>query len=451
MPQSNPVGFDGSQGFGGDFYAAYKHTYGPKQIEPLVYKNKPLLRDLRKVDDFEGDSYMHTIIYEDPEGGSTDYQTAQNGANTSSKTARFAIWRGREYASLILSAEEVRASRSDKGSLLRKKDYETRRMIEKMAYRIDIGLHGSGSGIVASFTTGNSASLGTNQITLDIPAMCVRFAVGMKLQLAANNPLDGSAPVLLNSGATAKVVAIQRSSAGSVPSIITLDQNVSAWAPSAAATTQYFLLRAGDGVGFGQNVLNGGICGLKAWLPAPAPVGTTPGQRISNNDQFWGYNRSVDPVRLAGCTYQAQPAEKYQVTFQNAGQELFVNGGGNEDNKMMLYVSPSDYTGYSLELGPQVRYADTDEAGSGFKRLKVRTQAGDLTLTADPQIEPGLFYIMDKDYAYIKCLDAVPHLDEQDGLTGLRTGVTDGMRMNWRAWYQLVIDEPGKCLVGRCI
>lgn len=449
MPQSNSVGFDGSGGFGGSFYAAYKHTYGPKQIEPLVYKNKPLFRDLRKVDDFEGDSYMHSIFYEDPEGGSTTFATAQNNAGTSSQSARFAIWRGREYAALNLSWEEVRASRSDKGALLKKKDYETRRMLEKMAYRIDTALHIGGSGILASFTTG--ASVATNVITLDVSAMCVRFAVGMKLQFSTTNPVDGTAVVPGNSGAIATVVGITRSSNSAIPSTLTLDQNISAWQPSAATSTQYFLLRAGDGVGFGQNVLNGGVCGLKCWLPAPPPVGTALGTRISLTDSFWGFNRSVDPTRLGGCIYQAQPGEKYQVTFQNAGQELFVNGGGNEDNKMMLYVSPSDYTGYSLELGPQVRYADVDDAGTGFKRLKVRTQAGDMTLTADPQLEPGLFYMLDMDAMHLKSLDNVPHLDEQDGLSALRSQSFDGQKMNWRAWYQLVVDEPGKHLVGRCI
>lgn len=467
MPQTKPINFDGSvrtvtenadgsSVFGQSFYAAYKHTYGPKRIEPLVYKNKPFFRDARKVDDFEGDSYMHTIVYEDPEGGSTDFSTAlTNGATASSQTARFAIWRGREYASLSLNAEEVRASRSDMGSLLRKKDYETRRMIDKMAYRIDVGLHNGGSGTLASFTpTAPQLTANPGVITLDVNAMCTRFAVGMKLQIATNDPKDGTAATLVNSGATATVMGIQRSSVPGIPTTLTLATGVTlnSWtATGLTAGTTYYLLRHGDGVGFGQNVLNGGICGLKAWLPAPPPVGTPMTSRLDAADRFWGFNRNVDPTRLAGCTYQAQAGEKYQVTFQNAGQELFVNGGGNEDNKMFLYVSPADYTGYSLELGPQVRFADVDEAGTGFKRLKVRTQAGDMTLTADPQIEPGLFYMLDKDAYYIKTLDSVPHIDEQDGLTGLRLSTADAQQIRWRAWYQLIFDEPGKCLVGRCV
>lgn len=454
MPQSNSVGFDGSGGFGGSFYAAYKHTYGPKRLEPLVYRNRPFFRDLRKVDNFEGDSYMHSILFEDPDTGSANVATALNQGQVASQSARFAIWRGHEYQTINLSAEEVRAARSDAGSLLRKKDYETRRVIDRMSYRIDIGLHNGGSGVLASFTTGNSGSLTTNPavLTLDVNAMCVRFAVGMKLQISTTAPVDGTAAAVMNSGAVATVTAINRSSVPGIPSTLTLDQSLATWTGSTAtATTQYFLLRNGDGIGFGQNVLNGGVCGLKCWLPAPPPIGTAFTTRLSASDSFWGFNRNVDPQRLAGCTYQAQPGEKYQVTFQNAGQELFINGGGNEPNKMKLYVAPADYNGYSQELGPQVRYADVDGAGSGFKDLKVRTMAGDFTLSADPQLEPGLFYMIDMDTCYLKTLDAVPHMDEQDGLTGLRLSTADAQQIRWRSWHQLIFDEPGRNLVGRCV
>ena len=453
MPQSNAVGFDGSGGFGGSFYAAYKHTYGPSRVKPLVYRNRPFLRDARKKDDFTGDSYMHSIFFEDPDTGSVSISNALAQGNVSSQSARFAIWRGHEYQTLNLSAEEVRAARDDAGSLLRKKDYETRRVIDRMAYRIDIAMHNGGSGVLASFTTGNAASLTANPgvVTLDTNAMCVRFAVGMKLQGSTTAPIDGTPAALMNAGAVATVTAINRSSVPGIPSTITLDQSLTTWLGAPATTSQYFLLRAGDGVGFGQNVLTGGTCGLKCWLPAPPPIGTAFTTRLAANDSFWGFNRNVDPQRLAGCTYQAQPGEKYQVTFQNAGQELYINGGGNEPGKMKLYVAPADYNGYSQELGPQVRYADTNQGGAGFRDLMVRTQAGDMTLTADPQLEPGLFYMLDTDTYYIKTLDEMPHMDEQDGLTGLRLSGADAQQIRWRSWHQLIFDEPGRNLVGRCV
>jgi hypothetical protein len=467
MPQSNAVGFDGSGGFGGAFYAAFKHTYGPKRIEPLIYNNNPLFQKIRKVDDFEGDSYMHTIAFEDPDNGSTNIATAltqtvnpYTSLNAMSQTARFAIWRGREYQALNLAAEEVRASRSDAGSLLRKKDYETRRVLKAMGRRIDMALHNGGAGVLASFTTAataggspNGTTLAGNTIQLDVNAMCTRFAVGQVIQVASTNNIDGSQNTLMNAGATATITGIQRSTVAGIPTTIQLNGGTGTLSSVFALTTStaYYILRNGDNVGFGQNVLNGGICGLKCWLPAPPPVGTALTTRIAANDAFWGFNRNADVQRLAGCAYQAQPGEKFSVSFQNAGQELYVNGGGNEPGKMLLLVAPSDYTGYSLELGPQVRYADTNTASSGFRDLMVRTQAGDMTLTADPQLEPGLFYMLDLDALYLKSLDNVPHIDEQDGLMGLRLSSSDAQQIRWRAWYQLILDEPGRCLVGRCV
>ena len=449
------INFDGSSSggnpnFGGTFFGAYKHTYGPKRIEPIVQKNRPLLKFLKKIDDFEGDAYIHTIAYEDPDTGSTDFATALANANTSSKTARFSIWRGREYQAINISAEEIRASRSDFGSLLRKKDYETRRVLDRMGYRIDVALHGNGTGALATFTTGGSVA--TPTLTLDIPAMHVRLAVGMNVQIAATTTVlnDGTAPTLIGGppATTWQIIGIRRSTNPAIPSQVTLNANLT----GLSTTTNYTLIRAGDGVGFGMNLLTGGVCGLKAWLPAPPPVGTAFTTRFpGGTDNFWGLNRTVDETKLAGCVYQAQPGEKYQVSFQNAGQELYVNGGGNEDPNMLLLVHPVDYTGYSLELGPQVRYGDVDEASSGFKALKVRTQAGDMSLVADPQVEPGLFYMLDRDALHIKTLDSIPHVDQQDGLTGLRLSGSDGQQIRWRAWYQLVVTEPGRCLVGRIV
>jgi hypothetical protein len=447
MPQSNPIGYDGSGGFGAAFYANYKEVFGPASVEPLVYKNRPFLKDIVKKDLFEGANYAHTIIYEDPQGGSATFQTSLQNELCSSQSARLMIWRGREYQAIQLDNEEIRASRSNIGALLQKKGYETKRVLEEMSRRIDISLHGSGSGIIGSFTTGTTLNSAT--IQLDQSLQCVRFSNKMWLQLSTTNPLDGTLPALGNAGALAQVVAIQRSSTQTLPTLITLNQPLNNWIPAVTANTQYFLLRAGDGVGFGQNVLKGGVCGLKAWLPAPPAPGVVMGTRLAPTDSFWGFNRNVDSQRLAGCVYQAQPGDKYTVTYQNAGKELFINGGGNEAGKMMLYVSPEDYTGYALELGPQVRYSDMDEGFSGFKRLVVETQAGPLMLTPDPQIEPGLFYILDRDTYYLRTLDAVPHLDESDGLTALRSGMNDAQEIRWRSWHQMVMDEPGKNLVGR--
>lgn len=449
MAQSNPISYNGEGGFGGPLFSVYKQIFGPDQVEALVYKRRPFIKDCRKKDDFEGSNYSHTILYEDPQGGSTSQKVALANQKASSRGARMVIWRGREYQTIQIDNEEDRASRSNAGALLKKKSYETRRVLEEMGRRIDIAIHGSGSGIIGSFTTGAASSLTQTSFILDQPGTVVRFSVGMTLQLATNNPLDGTPPTLGNTGATAKVVGVQRSQ-GSTPSIITIDQPLNTWQAGGLTTTsQYFVLRAGDGVGFGQNVLNGGVSGLKAWFPAPPAPGTAITNRLDPADSFWGANRNADVQRLAGCVYQAQPGDKYLKTYQQAGEELAVNGGGNEDGEMMLYVSPSDFTGYSLELGPQVRYMDLGEGDSGFKRLAVHTQAGTLALTPDPQLEPGLFYIMDRSTYYIKTLDALPHLDTADGNTALRVSDSDAQEIRWRGWYQFVCDEPGRNLVGR--
>lgn len=425
------LGFDGSGGFGADFYAAYKHIYNPKRVAVLAYSNRPLFRDLAKKDRFEGDTYNHSVFYEDPQGGSADFATAIAQKQASSQGARFVLNRGREYQAISISNEEIRASRSDMGSLLRKKSHETDRVINEMSRRMDIALHGAGTGVVASFTTGGSVT--GNTITLDTPQLGIRFSVKMYLQVATTNNTNGTANTLLNSGASVQVKAINRSATSTT---LTLDQNLNVAFPSIATTTQYFLLRKGENLGFGVTNPFGGVSGLKSWLPATAPT---------NGDNFWGFDRSIDAQRLSGVRYAATAGEKMETTFQNASAELFLQGA----NPSTCLVAPVDFSKYSQELGNKVRYEDAPARGdSGYSSLVIRGQSGDIRLQSDPQIDPGTFYMLDMDTWWVNHLDGLPHLDESDGRPAAREQNSDAIEIRWRGWYQLVCDAPGYNLVG---
>lgn len=426
-------GFDGSGGFGGSFYAAYKHLYNPTRVARLAFNKRPFFAALTKKDIFEGDTYNHSIFFEDPQGGSATYSTAiaQNAA--SSQGARMVMNRGREYQAIKMLNEEIEAARSDKGSLLRKKATETDRVIQEMSRRMDIALHGDGTGIIASFTTGSASS---NTLTLDVPGLGIRFSVGMWLQATAARPAAGVAPTLVGSGAAFQVVAVNRNASAST---VTLSAVPTAW--GLANNTQYFLLRNGEGLGFGLSLINGGVSGLKAWLPTVAPV---PG----GGDSFWGFDRSADSQRLAGSRYTAQGGEKYETTFQNASAELELQCA----DPTIILMNPVDLAKYSQEIGNKVRYTSDSDAKTGLStnHLLVHGQSSDMKAMSDPQVDPGTFFMLDMSTWWINHLNALPHLIDSDGIGALRdtTGLTDSITLQWRAWYQLVCDAPGKNMVG---
>jgi len=422
--------FSGAGGFGGDFYAGYKHIYNQKRVAVLAYDRRPFLKRLRKDDAFVGDTYNHSIFYEDPQGGSSNQQTAINQKQASSQGARLVLNRGREYQVISILNEEIAASRDDVGSLLRKKKHETDRIINEMSRRIDIAVHGGGGGVLASFTTG--ASIATTTVVLDTPQLGVRFSVKQVLQCSSTNNTNGTVNTLLNGGATARIVGLNRSA---VTTTLTLDQQLSVAWPGIATSTQYFLLRNGDNIGFSLNNPVGGCSGLKSWLPTTAPT---------VGDSFWGFDRSVDAQRLAGVRYVAANGEKYEQTFQNASAELSLQ----EANPSVVLVSPLDWTKYSEELGNKVRYSPGTEGTTGFRPLMVTGQSGDMELIPDPQVDPGLFYMLDMDTWSLLTLGAVPHLIEDDGRPALREASSDAIEIRWRAWYQLVCDAPGHNLVG---
>ena len=452
MAQSNLINFDGSaptggKSFGGDFFAAYKHLYGPSRVEVMTYKNAKLLQTIKRVDNFEGDSYNHTLAIETPQVGSNTFLQAQLNQNSATKTKRMVIWRGHEYASLYLDREEIKAARSDQGSLMRKKVTETNGVITNVGQSINNQLWGDGSGIRGSFTTASGAVSG-KKVTFDIAINSIRFAIGMRVQVATNHPTDGTPPTLAASGLVATVVQISRSSgAGGGKASMMLDTDLGAF--GLTGSTQYFLLRAGDGVGFGQNVLNGGIAGMRAWFPKPVAPGV---QRIDPaTDNLWGLNRSADDIRLAGSSYYATPGESYSASLQHAGEELAYNGGGGDPENVMLMVSPHDFTGVSLELGPNQRYVDVKDGRGqfGFSALTVNTQAGQWALVAEPQVDPGEFFVVDKTDLYLKSLDAVPHMVDDDGLTALRTANSPGIEIRWAAYAQLIVNCPANHLRGK--
>jgi hypothetical protein len=418
--------------FAAEFNANYKRLYPSRKLEVMSYKNRPFWAQLKKVDDFEGEVYNHVIYYEDPNGGSADFGTAQDQRSSNTRAARLLINRGREYQAIKISNEEVEASRSNAGALLKKKVRETDGVLNEMMRRMDIAAHGSGTGILASFTTPASLT-GVSTITLDTAALGIRFSVGMYLQVATNNPTNGTAATLLSNGASARVSAISRTSfSSSGGSVITLDNTLSAAFPAIATSTTYYLLRKGDNLGFGSTASFGGVAGLKSWLPITAPT---------SGDNFWGFDRSVDPQRLAGQRYLAAAGEKFDDTFQNARAELVVQ----ESDPGSVLVHPLDFAKYSRELGNRLRFDDVKVGETIFKSIKV----GNMDVMEDPQVDPGTFYMLDMSTWELKHLGGLPHLDNSDGKSAQREALEDAFSMRWRAWYQPVCYYPGKNLVGQ--
>lgn len=426
--------FSGAGGFDAAWFAAYKHVYNANKVARLAYRNRPFFQMLKKKDMFEGDTYNHTIFFEDPQGGSQTFATAIAQKMSASQGARLVISRGREYQAISMDNEAIRASRSDKGALLRKKVSETDRIIEEMSRRIDIALHGDGTGILASFTP---TSLATTVIKLDTPALGVRFSVGMYVQFTASSPSDGSAPVLLGSPA-GQVLQVVARSVNAAETTITLSAALST-VSGLTAGTKYFMVRNGCGIGFGATKPYGGVSGLRSWLPINGPqVG----------ESFWGYDRSVDAQRLAGTRYIAPAGEKYETTFQNVSAELELQGA----NPTVVLMNPVNLSTYSQELGSKARYV-MNSGTQGITGMKtsgiiIQGQSGEMRAVADPQVDPGTFYMLDEEVWWLATLDGVPHLDTMDGTSARREATSDGQEIRWRAWYQLICDAPGRNAVG---
>lgn len=437
--------YSGQGGFGGDFFAMFKQVFNERRVKIQTFNRRPFMKALDFKDNFVGSTYDLSVGYEDPQGGSADFATAMNqgqygavgsGVNApATQAVRFIINRGREFQSIQMLNEEIAASRDDIGALLRKKTREQNGVLNEMSRRMDIALHNDGSGIIASFTTGTAVN--TNIVVLDTPQLGIRFSVGMYVQVATVRPSNGIIPAnFFLSTTPVKVIGVSRSQTYG-QSTVTLSANLSTL--GAATSTQYFLLRNGEAIGFGQNNIYGGVSGLKSWFPLVPPVA---------GDSFWGVDRSTDVQRLSGSRYIGLNGEKYESTFQNASAELC----NQESSPDTILVNPLDLNKFSQELGNKVRYGEREDAKTGLKTVGtiVQGQSGEMMAFADPQVDPGEFYMLQMDTMWVKHLNGVPHLINDDGNSALRdtTNTRDAIQMGWRAWYQLVCDEPGKNLHG---
>jgi hypothetical protein len=115
-------------------------------------------------------------------------------------------------------------------------------------------------------------------------------------------------------------------------------------------------------------------------------------------------------------------------------------------------MNPINLSTYSQELGAKARYVmgTSSQGVTGMKTsgIIVQGQSGEMRAVADPQVDPGTFYMLDEEMWWLATLDGVPHLDTMDGTSARREANSDGQEIRWRAWYQLVCDAPGRNAVG---
>lgn len=396
-----------------------KTLYPQDSVPELIYPDSPLVALVKKDENWDGDEYAVSNRYTASAGFSHSFPNANNN-KTAPNWARFRVTDTQDYAVFSVPGRVMRATRNDRGALVRALKAGGDAAFYKMNRRLSSEIYGNGGGARARIDSGQ----GTATLTLANIDDVKNFEVGDVLVSAADDG-TGAGPVSANTGV---IGSIDRT-AGT----LTID-------PTSGATWHAdfddddYLFIEGD---YGQ-----GLAGLEGWIPAAAPT---------SGDDWFGVDRSVDPTRQAGIRHTTS-ANNMRGALLDFARVLMRNGA-----KPSHYLLPPEaWTALITELqANSVTYDKLvaqgpkgDIAEIGFKAVDFMTAHGMVKLLPDNDCPPDTVFALKLDTWTLASRGALPHWDMDDNQRMVREGNADAITGRIKWYGNLVCDAPGQN--GRC-
>lgn len=386
--------------------AALKELYDGQVVEDLVYADNPFLAMLKKNTDFGGKYKPIPIIIGASQGRSSTFSNAQ-GNQSAVLLESFFITRASDYSIATIDNQTMLASKTDKMSFLEGSKLVIDGAIRSITLSLSSALFRSGTGSIGQLLT-----ITTGVIVLSNAQDVVQFEVNMTLQA---NATDGGTP----RAALGYIIAVNRS-LGTV-TVSATGQGGSAGSPSGWAANDFLLVQ-------GDN--NAKVKGLLAWLPSSAP---------GNTDNFFGVNRSVDTVRLAGVRYDGS-AQSIEEALIDASS-LVAREGGKPDTCIMSFAS---YSALEKALGSKVQYIDAKVANIAFRGIMVNGANSMIKVFPDRNCPPKTAFLLQMSSWALESLGDSPQiLRYGDGLEMLRVYNADAGEVRVGYYAQLRTNAPG--------
>ena len=320
----------------------------------------------------------------------------------------FHVTRVSDYAIVSVAAEMIAASKSDVGALRQAIQVQTDAAMAEMARARSADIWHNGGGAIGRIAT---SGISTTVITLASLDDLVRFDVGMRLELSANDGTSGS--VRPGSPGYVTVSAIDYD-AGT----ITCTANVTG--AISGATDADYIFRKGD---FGA-----AISGFFAWIPASAPTSTP----------FFGVDRTTHINKLAGSRLPLNGANMEDGIIEAVAR--MSRYGGKPDT---LWMNPLKLG--ELEKSMQSKtYVEvkTDNPSISFSALQVRSGEGMIKVLSDPHCPESVGLLTRRDSWLLRTLGADPHFAKEDGLQWRTEGSADAVEARLRSWGNLGCLKP---------
>ena len=393
--------------------AVLKTQYTQKKVNNLCYPESALFAKVAKRTDFVGANKVVAFQYGSPQSRGFDFASGLANMNTSAYS-KVTVTRAKDYAFAQVTTEAVESAGTDAGALLiaLKKEIDNAMYTASRSIAAQLFRNGGGArGQISS--TSNTASA---TITLANINDIVNFEKNMVLNVASTDGTSGS-----KRSGTVTVLSVDRDLG-----TITATGNWTAGIAAAAASD--YIFQNGD-----FESTNSGLMGLAGWIPATTPTA---------GDSFFGLDRSVDPVRLAGLRYTANTGGPIEETLIKCAFRMAREGASPD----MVVMNPIDVGNLVVALGSKVVYdrmASSDDPDIGFKTVQLMGPKGPISIVSDLNCPSGAGWMLTSKVWSFETLKGAPRILNLDGNDMRASATADSYIFRIGYYGNFICEAPG--------
>ena len=399
--------------------AMLKTFYAKEGLVNLLYRNDPLLKDIKK-SRIEGKSANFSALFSRGGAVSANYLTAKRLATQTAQAKEFAVTPGQLFSACVFNNKELLASKSLKGAYINVASAKFFANAESFRKTLAVALYGSGHGELFTYaaTAEDKIPVGgaDSEQTFNFP----KYAI-MGIDIGSELEIKNSA----NATSVVNTLTVTKIDGTTVTAKI---KTAVSGSPYALAGKVVCLAGCTDGSGNGLLPV-----GLAGWMP----VGT-----ISSSDNFYGVNRSEARDRLAGTVITAANGEKKYEAIERA--ILAVRRMGGIADKIVL--NDEDYLDLAKELETKTYFPKTGkakhDAAVGFEGFGFAVSTSWVDNVIDsPYCPKGVAYVLSSDTIELWTYTNADKI--ADGIPGNEAGKPDvtGETDIQDKPYQLLVDD----------
>ena len=398
----------------------YKQWYA-SSYENMFYRDRPAMGMIAK-ERAGGEQVKQPIKVSQGPGQSATFSNAQGNVALAVRRPFLGDW-GLDYSLARVSNTLIELSQDNKGAIVKALADETETAVDALAQRFEHDMFRSGYGDL-----GVVASVSTTTVTLTLRADAQNFFPG-QVVVASTAVNTG---VLDNSGATAVVSAVDRD-AGTVSS-------ASNWtAQIAALAATHVLFQQGDRTSAATpSPLK--VVGFAGWLPLTAPTG---------GDNFFGVDRSLDPVSLAGVRVDGRGKAISQAIY-----DLAVRIGENGGSPDTCFISFDAFGKLAVELDNRAVYDNIQGAGItvSYEAITIAGPRGRIRVFPSTYCPMDRTFVLTKRDWTIYCGGgANPMYPSLKGVSLLDVSNADQVEVRHKTLAQLMCAAPGHSGVSQLL